>query len=37
MGTYSSSSVIMDSKGFLWVLIGFYSSFWILMGPYGSL
>ena len=37
MRPYSSFCIVMDSNGFLWVLVGPYLSLWIVMGPYWSL
>ena len=28
---------VMDSNGFLWVLLGLYAPLWILIGFFGSL
>ena len=37
MGPYKSLCVLIDSNGFLWVLIVPFASLWILMGLYSSL
>ena len=36
MGSYRTLIVFMDSNGFSWVLLVFYTFLLVLMGPYRS-